>query len=271
MTRLPGRLVLLGHLVGHSLSPRFQNAALRAAGLPVEYEAVDVPGHDFERIVDDLRRENAWGNVTVPYKERMHDVCDRLEPLARRAGAVNTFWIDEQGALVGDNTDVGGFTASVRSLLDGAPRDLTVGLIGAGGSAAAVLAAVEQWPGCTAHVFNRTPERARLLCERFGSFAQPIDDVGVAGGADLVVNATPIGLRDDDFPIALELIAPSSAALDLVYRPGETAWVRALRASGRRACDGLGMLIEQGAFAFERWFHREPDRQTMWEAIRPAR
>jgi len=267
--RLPGRLVLLGHPVAHSLSPVFQNAALEAANIPIRYEALDVAGHDFGRVVTSLRAEDTWGNVTVPYKERMHEACDVVTPVARRASAVNTFWVDDTGHLVGDNTDVGGFSATVFALLGTSPHDLTVGVLGAGGTAAAVLTAVESWPGCDAHVYNRTPERARLLCERFSTIAQPIDDIGVAAGADLVVNATSVGLHDGDvFPLDPALVAPSSAVIDIVYRPGETAWVRAVRAKGLRACDGIGMLVEQGALAFERWFGFAPNRSVMWRAIR---
>jgi shikimate dehydrogenase len=215
-----------------------------------------------------LKRERVAGNVTVPFKERMRDACDVLTPLAERVGAVNTFWVDEHGALVGDNTDVGGFAFTVRSLVGCEPRDLTVGVLGAGGAAAAVLAAVESWPGCVAHVYNRTPERARLLCERFGSVAQPVDDAGVIAGAQLVVNATSVGLRDDRLPLDPALLAPDRAVVDLVYRPGETAFVRAARARGLRAVDGLPMLCEQGALAFERWFERPPDRDVMWQTLR---
>jgi shikimate dehydrogenase len=265
--RLPGRLQLLGHPVSHSLSPAFQNAALEAAQIPVRYEAVDVAGHDFDSVVESIRAEDTWGNVTVPHKERMFDACDVRTPLATRVGAVNTFWLDTTGKLVGDNTDVGGFTVAVVTLLGRAPRNLTVGILGAGGTAAAVLAAVESWPGCYAHVYNRTPERARILCERFGTVSQPIDDVGVAAGADLVVNTTPIGLHDDEVPIDPLMIPATSKVIDLVYRRGETAWVRALKQSRIRACDGIGMLIEQGALAFERWFGIAPDRTVMWEAV----
>jgi shikimate dehydrogenase len=267
VTHTPGRLVLLGHPLSHSLSPRFQNAALVAAGIPLRYEAVDVDPTAFEDVVATLKGQNAAGNVTIPFKERMHDACDVLSPLAQRVGAVNVFWIDEDGRLVGDNSDVGGFDAAVATLLGACPRDITVGLLGAGGAAAAVLAAVETWPGCTAHVYNRTPERARLLCERFGAVAQPVDDVGVIAGAQLVVNATSIGIRDDAYPLSPSLIAPGAAVIDLVYRPGETAWIRALRARGHRACDGLPMLIEQGALAFEHWFGVAPDREVMWRSV----
>jgi shikimate dehydrogenase len=267
VTHTPGRLVLLGHPLSHSLSPRFQNAALVAAGLPLRYEAVDVDPTAFEDVVASLEAQNAAGNVTIPFKERMRDACDVLTPLAQRVGAVNVFWIEEDGRLVGDNSDVGGFDAAVATLLGARPRDIAVGLLGAGGAAAAVLATVETWPGCTAHVYNRTPERARLLCERFGAVAQPVDDVGVIAGAQLVVNATSIGIRDDAYPLSPSLIAPGAAVIDLVYRPGETAWIRALRARGHRACDGLPMLIEQGALAFERWFGFAPDRDVMWRSV----
>jgi shikimate dehydrogenase len=267
VTLTPGRLVLLGHPLSHSLSPRFQNAALVAAGVPLRYEAVDVDPAAFEDVVASLVAQHAAGNVTIPFKERMHDACDVLTPLAQRVGAVNVFWIDEDGRLVGDNSDVGGFDAAVATLLGARPRDIAVGLLGAGGAAAAVLATVETWPGCTAHVYNRTPERARLLCERFGAVAQPVDDVGVIAGAQLVVNATSIGIRDDAYPLSPSLIAPGAAVIDLVYRPGETAWIRALRARGHRACDGLPMLIEQGALAFERWFGVAPDREVMWRSV----
>lgn len=265
--RPPAQLVLLGHPVAHSLSPRFQNAALRAASIDAEYRALDVEPSHFEAVVAELVRAHTAGNVTVPFKERMHDACDMLTPLARRVGAVNTFWVDDAGSLTGDNTDVGGFDFAVRAVLGEAPHDLTVGVIGAGGAAAAVLAAVETWPGVMAHVFNRTAERARLLCERFGSIAQPVDDIGVIEGAQLVVNATTIGLHDERMPLDVELLPPETAVVDLVYRRGETAFVRAHKRRGGRAVDGLPMLLEQGALAFERWFGRAPDRSVMWSAL----
>lgn len=265
--RRPERLVLLGHPVAHSLSPRMQGAALRSAGIPLVYEAVDVESSMFEATIARLRGENAAGNVTVPYKERMRIACDEVTPLGARVGAVNTFWFDEQQRLVGDNTDVGGFDAAARDLLGDSPCDLTIGVLGAGGAAAAVLAAIESWDRCIAHVYNRTPERARILCERFGSVASPVDDIGAVAGAQLVVNATSIGLRDDAFPIDPALIAPGAVVVDLVYRPGETAWVKAVRARGHKSRDGIAMLVEQGALAFERWLGVAADRPAMWAAV----
>jgi shikimate dehydrogenase len=265
--RLPGRLVLLGHPVAHSLSPRFQNAALAAAHIPLVYEAVDVEPAALEQTLITLRAARGAGNVTVPHKTRVFAACDDVSNVARRAGAVNTFWIDDDGRLVGDNTDVGGFDAAVRTLLGATPSEITVGVIGAGGAAAAVLAAIEHWNGCTVHVYNRTPERARLLCERFGPFAQPVDDIGAIGGAQLVVNATTIGLHHDGLPIDPALVTAEAAVVDLVYRPERTAFVRLLEGRGVRAIDGLEMLVEQGALAFERWFGQPPDRSAMWRSL----
>ena len=263
----PRRLVLLGHPVAHSRSPRMQNAALAAAGIAARYEALDVAPENFEDAVAGLAGARAAGNVTVPYKERMREACDAVTPLAERVGAVNCWWIDERGRLIGDNTDVGGFDAAVAALLGERPRNLSVGVLGAGGAAAGVLGAVESWPGSLAHVYNRTPERARLLCERFWSAARPVDDVGVIAGCQLVVNATSVGLHDDAMPLDVALVAPESVVVDLVYRPNETAFVRAARERGHRAIDGRAMLVEQGALAFERWFGVRPDRDVMWRAV----
>jgi len=272
VSREPGRLVLLGHPVNRSLSPTFQNAALRRIRSPLVYEAVDVAPAELGRTVATLRSQRAAGNVTLPHKQAVARLCDTLTPLAARVGAVNTFWMDGD-ALVGDNTDVGGFDLAARALLGRTPAGLRVALLGAGGSASAVLAAVDGWDGCSVRVWSRTPERSAELSSRFAGVAEPVEFMADAlRGADLVVNATPIGFSDDDVPMPPALAARHAALFDLVYRPGETPWVHAARAVGRRACDGLPMLIEQGALAFERWFGVAPDREAMWEAVggRPA-
>lgn len=269
MIARPGRLVLLGHPVSHSLSPRFQNAALAAAGIPLRYEAVDVAPGSLDDVLRQLAVERAAGNVTVPHKERVAATCARLTPLARRVGAVNTFWHDD-GALVGDNTDVGGFDHAVRALLGREPRDLTVALLGAGGSAAAVLAAAAGWPGARVLVVNRSAERAETLCARFSSVARPSDADAAVAAADLVVNATTVGLHDDAFPVDPARLPEGAAVFDLAYRPTETAWVRAARDRGHLAVDGLPMLVEQGALAFERWFGVPADRGVMWRAATDA-
>jgi shikimate dehydrogenase len=265
----PGRLVLLGHPVAHSLSPRFQNAALRQAGIPLVYEALDVPPSALAAALAGLRAIGAAGNVTVPHKEAVAGHCDGLTPVARRAGAVNTFWC-EGGRLIGDNTDVGGFEAVAADLLDRSRHDrsIAVALLGAGGAAAAVLVAVERWAGARVRVFSRSAERTRRLCARFGNLAEPAETAQDAvRGAGLVVNATPLGLADDAMPIDPAALEPGAVAIDLVYRAGGTPWTRAATQLGHAAIDGTCVLLEQGALAFERWFGVAPDRAAMREAL----
>lgn len=264
----PTRLVLLGHPVAHSVSPRFQNAALRAAGIPLTYELVDVAPEALDDMVAALALERGAGNVTIPHKEQFALRCARLMPLATRVGAVNVFW-HEEGELVGDNSDVGGAELVIRLLL-GDRHDLArVAVIGAGGGAAAVLCALERCGVAEVRVYNRAMTRAHSLANRFAPLARAVNSIDEAVmDAHLVVNTTPLGLHAGDaLPVNIERLPPGAAVFDLAYAPGETAWVKAARKAGHRGADGEGMLVEQGAIAFERWFGFEPDRNVMWKAM----
>ncbi len=264
----PARLVLLGHPVAHSISPRFQNAALEAAGIPLTYELLDVHPDALDNTLALLASERAAGNITIPHKEQVASRCARLMPLAQRVGAVNVFWY-EDGLLVGDNSDVGGAEAMMRALLGASLAGARVAMIGAGGSAAAVLCAAERCGVRDVRVYNRNMQRAELLAARFAPLANAARSLGDAlADATLVINATPLGLREgDEFPVPVDRLPQGCAVFDLAYARGETAWVKAARNAGHRATDGEGMLIEQGAIAFERWFGVEPDRNVMWKAM----
>jgi shikimate dehydrogenase len=263
----PGRLVLLGNPVSHSLSPIFQNAALKAAGIPLVYEALEVREPKLRPALRDLKKVSAAGNVTIPHKVAVHDRCDHLSDLALRAGAVNTFWF-ESGRLHGDNTDVGGFDAAARALLGGEPPEARIVLLGAGGAAAAVLAAVEVWPGATVAIVARNALKADTLGRRFPDVARIEKSVKRAlKDATLIVNATPVGQQNDEQPIDVSLIPRTTAVMDLVYRRGGTPWVTAAREKGNRAADGLTMLLEQGALSFQRWFGMDPDREAMRQSL----
>lgn len=260
---LPSRLVLLGHPVSKSLSPVFQNAALAAAGLPVRYSALDVAPADLTAVIEQLRQEGAAGNVTVPHKRAVALACHSLTPVAQRAGAVNTFWF-EDGRLMGDNTDVGGFAAAVDELLQLRATDRWPGriaLLGAGGAARGVLVAAERRGVEVVELRARNAENARQLQAEFPMVR--CRDGALPPDTALVVNATPIGMGTDDFPLSPAELPPGAAVLDLVYRRGETPWVIACRAAGHRAMDGLPMLLAQGALAFERFTGRSPDLRVM--------
>src|SRR5205814_4805728 len=192
-------------------------------------------------------------------KEAVRAACDRLTDTARAVGAVNTFWTAVDGALVGDNTDVGGFAAAARALV-GAPREgEVVALLGAGGAAAAVLHAMEGWVGARVRVYSRTRSRAEELVKRFKTPAEIMRSAELAvGQATLVVNATPVGLRDDTAPVGVEPLAAGSAVLDLAYRVNETVFVRDARARGHEAHDGWTLLVGQGPLRVVRWLGGGP-------------
>ena len=264
----PDRLVLLGHPVRHSLSPRFQNAALKAAGIELTYEPLDVPPGELTQRLAELKLARAAGNVTVPHKAAVAAACDRQTLMAQRTGAVNTFWCADDNRLVGDNTDVAGFRALATSIVGREPRDAIVALLGAGGGAAAVCAVVEEWTGARIQVHALGKARATELAKRFPGLVSVASSLSDAlDQATIVINATPLGLEGDEVPVDVTLLPRDAAVMDLAYRAGETPWVRAARLAGHRAADGLEMLIAQGAEAFERWFGQPADRDVMRAAL----
>lgn len=264
--RWPHHLVLLGHPVAQSLSPRMHAAALRAAGIGARYEALDVPPAALGDALARLGAAGAAGNVTIPHKRAVWERCDVRTATAAAVGAVNTFWHAHDGALVGDNTDVDGIAAAARALV-GARSPGRVTLIGAGGSAAAAAFALGSRGGASVAVWNRSVPAAQALAQRFACVRVTSDLSDALAGAQLVIHATPVGMRDDAVPFDVAALPPDAAVLDLVYRIGETALVRAARARGHAAADGTGVLVEQGAAAFRRWFGLDPDRAAMWRAV----
>ncbi|MES3033037.1 MAG: shikimate dehydrogenase [Gemmatimonadota bacterium] len=272
--RRPTRLVLLGQPVAQSLSPVFQNAALAHAGMSLRYEACAVADDALDATLDALVRDGAAGNVTIPHKERVAARCDVLTPLAARLGAVNTWWTVD-GRLHGDNTDVGGFDDAVVALLGEIPRGMKVAVLGAGGSARAVVAAIAAWPASTVAIWARTRARAEALVALGPAGTTTAEEfmADALRGAGLVVNTTPIGMRDEQVPVNPGTLRAGAACLDLVYRRnGETPFVQLARAQGRRADDGLRMLIGQGARSWQQWFGDVlPDRDVMWRAVAPER
>ena len=249
------------------MSPLIQTAALAAAGLDVSYGRYDVPPERLDDALAELAQHCTGGNVTMPHKEAVHAACARRTVLAERVGAVNTFWF-EAGALCGHNTDVAGVQAAIKALYPDGVHTRRVTVLGAGGSAAAALVALDL-AGCQEIVMcARTEARGRAVAERVEVSVRHVasPDAAVQGAA-LVINATPLGMRDDAMPVQPALMDADAAVLDLVYRADETAWVRGCRARGLRAEDGLRMLVEQGAEAFRVWFDREPLVAAMWDAI----
>lgn len=254
-------LAVLGDPVAHSVSPPMQNAAIGALGLDAVYVALRVPPDALPAVLRACAAAGVAGNLTVPHKETGARLARPASTVARALGAVNTFWPDSED-LAGDNTDVAGIEATLDELEATGP----VLLCGTGGSARAVAAAVLR-----RRLTLVVRSRARARADAFAAWAEElVRALGWPGArvepddgqpVQTVVNATPRGLAvDDPPPVETSRWRTARAVLDLAYRPGETAWVRACREAGLRATDGRAVLVAQGAAAFERFFpgHRAP-------------
>jgi shikimate dehydrogenase len=250
---------ILGEPVAHTLSPVMQNAAFRVLGLRAVYVALRCPVADVPGLVRALSHSGGGGNVTVPHKEVAAEAVDRPEPRVERLGACNVFWGDD-GATVGDNTDVPGLLAALDDL-EAPPGPWLV--IGTGGGARAAVGAAHE-RGVPVAVSSRSADRRR----RFEEWARGMEvAITEPEGCTTLINTTPLGLsRGDPLPLTPP---PSGAvvAFDMVYGRGETAWTLAMRAAGLRAADGRGMLVAQGAESLERWF---PGVRAPVEVMRAA-
>lgn len=266
-------IALLGDPVSHSLSPRFQNAAFRAAGVDGVYLALRCDAEELPGLIRGIARAGGGGNVTLPHKLLAAEVVELRTADLERTGACNTFW-REGGRICGDNTDVAGVRAAVRALI-GSPADARVLLLGAGGAARATLAALQDDGAAVIQILNRTPARARDLVESFRAHTprgeiEVIENGGALRGErfDIVINSTSLGLRDDDpLPLHFDAVGEVGAALDLVYAPGETRWVREAKARRIAAADGIEMLLHQGVAAFERWWGEPAPLEVMRAAL----
>lgn len=265
------RLALIGHPVSQSLSPLMHNAALEAVGSSVRYEALDVLPEDLPAILEEFSHTRCGGNFTIPHKKAAMHSMRVVSDVAHSVGAVNTFWSDGYGAIDGDNTDVVGFDKSIEEMLGETPKEIRVAVLGSGGAAAAALTAIDRWPGTTASVHARDLARAMSMRMRHSAVirACSMRDPCLAD-ADLVVNATPIGMGSDEIPVDLAQLKPGAAVFDMVYGRGETRFVREARESGHNAMDGLRMLLHQGVAAFMLWFGEEPPAEVMWRALQEA-
>jgi shikimate dehydrogenase len=224
-----------------------QTAAFRAMGLKAVYVPLACDRSHLVPVMGALSGAQGGGNVTIPYKSDAADALDHQSELVRILGACNTFWGTEAG-LWGDNTDVAG----IRQALNELDAPATVWLIvGTGGSARAAVEAAREAGAAVAIKSRSVVKAARFrdwIIERGVTPSVPEE-------AEVVINATPLGMHDSDpMPVERGEVPAVRVALDLVYRRARTPWIRALRDDGLDAEDGRTMLVAQGAVSFEHWF-----------------
>lgn len=275
MTRYVG---LLGYPLGHSLSPTFQQAAFNHCGLDLRYDLWETPLDDLEVALERARGRQYVGlNVTIPYKESIMPLLDERDSLARRVGAVNTV-VNNNGRLVGYNTDAEGFMLSLLMQAGFSVRGKRVVVLGAGGASRAISYALASSEIRSLTIINRTLERAQDIVDALPATsaavkALPWDKERMAeaiSGCNLLVNATAVGMKhsatEGQSPVEAALIPRRILVYDLVYNPSETPLLAAAKQAGAYTQGGLGMLVYQGASAFELWTDRDAPVEIMFEA-----
>ena len=263
-------VLLLGHPVGHSLSPAMHNAAFRALGLPHTYEALDVTADALPAAVQRIRDGEVLGaNVTVPHKEAVVKLADTWDGPTAEVGAANTLARTADGRRVlAANTDLVGFEYATREI---DLRGKRVLVLGAGGAARAVLAVLFR-RGAHVTLANRTAERARSLIRATAHppeldlrFVDWADRTHLAA-SDVVVNATSLGLRGED-PLDGASLRRGLVVIDLVPTAAPTALATRAREAGALVVDGLPMLLQQAAASFQVWTGRTPPVDVMRAAL----
>lgn len=272
MTRLFG---VIGHPITHSLSPAMHTAALRALRVDALYTPFDVSPRYLRPMLEAFTLAGVDGlNVTVPHKETILPLMDRLDASAKAIGAVNTIVIRNR-RLIGYNTDGIGFRRALQELGWRRRPQLAI-VLGAGGAARAVAWELAQVPGMRLVIGNRTNARARHLARWIASTRRSVRVASAPiarlplEAADLLVNATTIGMQAGQKPLVDARRLPAQAFVyDLVYNR-RTALLDAARGRGCVASGGLSMLLYQGAEALRLWLHRAPPVDVMRTALTRA-
>jgi shikimate dehydrogenase len=274
------RVVLIGHPVAHSLSGAMQQAAFDDQGIDAAYELWDRAPIALPDAIAEIRGSDEFlgANVTIPHKERVVPLVDRLTEEAQATGAVNT--ITREGKrLVGHNTDVPGFKVALDQLVGRQKMPRFAVVLGAGGGARAVVYGLIREGFQRIIVFNRHLHRAEGLVKHFGRSAAHMELRAMPwhesiieselAKAKVLVNATSIGLASDVSPLPAEILPPDLLVLDLIY--AKTRLLREAAAAGSTVADGELMLLHQGAAAFTLWTGRPAPTDVMQRALSEAR
>ena len=265
---MPKRVVLIGHPVAQSLSGALQQAAFDEVGIDARYEPLDVPLINLSDTIEELRGDDYLGaNITVPHKERVVPMVDRLTEEAQATGAVDTI-TREASRLIGHNTDVIGFRAALDALIGRQKMPKAAVIIGAGGGARAAVYALITAGFQRVVVFNRHLHRAEGLIKHFGRSASHMELRAMPWHESVIeaelaktkvlINASHVANAETQSPIPAELLAPDLLVLDLMYVPADTQLLRDARSAGAsETMNGDTALIHQTAAAFSLWTGRD--------------
>jgi shikimate dehydrogenase len=270
---------IIGFPIRHSLSPVMHNAAFESMGLDYCYIPLEVEPRRMRPAVTALRSLGFCGfNVTIPHKRHIIAVLNRLSPEARLIGAVNTVEI-RPGRLIGHNTDGRGFIRAFVEETGESVAGKRVLILGAGGAARAIAFQWAMEGGGSVTIANRSSVRAAELVRdlreppvRCSAAVLPWKEASLEAGvrqADIIINATSVGMKPDDLPLLPpNVFKAGQIVCDLIYNPPATLLLKQAQSAGAKALNGLGMLVHQGALAFEIWTGQRPPIHVMREALR---
>ena len=265
---------VIGHPVNHSRSPRVHNFWLAHFGLEGYYIPLDIDPKKFERSIRNLPELGLVGaNITIPYKEKVLKIADKISDRAALVGAANTLTFLQNGGIYADNTDGYGFLQNIKSKYeDWSAREGITVVFGAGGASRAILAALIEDGASDIILANRTRSRADQLRSDFGAKIKVVEWMKIQNylsEASTIINTTSLGMvGKTDLPIPLNALKKNTLVTDIVYTPIETHLLATAAKMGCRTVDGLGMLIHQAIPGFERWFGIKPgDSQALRELL----
>jgi shikimate dehydrogenase len=268
-----GRFAVFGNPIKQSRSPFIHAAFAEQCGIKLTYRALRVDLDDFERTVEAFFAGGGAGlNITVPFKERAAALAAELTPRARRAGAANTLYSDEDGRTCGDNTDGVGLVRDMIANLGWRVQGMDVLIVGAGGGVRGILGPLLREQPRGIHIVNRTVPRAQTLVEEFRDLgpltAGSLDELG-ARQFDLLINASSASLHGEAPALAPGLLREKSCCYDLSYGAQPTGFMRwAAQNTAWAVSDGLGMLVEQAAESFYVWHRQRPETRVVIQELR---
>ena len=256
---------VLGHPINHSKSPKLHNYWLSLFNIDGYYIPLDIDPRNFENSIRALSGLGFVGaNVTIPYKEKVLKIADKISDRAAIIGAANTLTFLQDGSIYADNTDGYGFLQNIKCKYnDWTAGEGTSVVFGAGGASRAILGALIEDGANEVILANRTRSRADQLRSDFGAKIKVVDWMKVQNylsDASTVINATSLGMDGKaELPIPLQGLKKNTLVTDIVYTPLNTPLLENAAKRGCRTVDGLGMLIHQAIPGFERWFGVKPD------------
>jgi len=265
---------VIGHPVNHSRSPRMHNFWLAHFELEGYYIPLDIDPKKFEGSIRNLPELGFVGaNITIPYKEKVLKIADKISDRAALVGAANTLTFLQNGGIYADNTDGYGFLQNIKSKYkDWSAREGISVVFGAGGASRAILGALIEDGASDIILANRTRSRADQLRSDFGAKIKVVEWMKIQNylsDASTIINTTSLGMvGKTDLPIPLNTLKKNTLVTDIVYTPIETHLLATATKMGCRTVDGLGMLIHQAIPGFERWFGIKPgDSQSLRELL----